>query len=119
MSKPGSIEQHHDAIVAMRAEGKTAREIGAALGISAVGINRYAHRAGLPPKPIKDRKRQFKRQLRLLAGPIGSVHITRHLTPEEISELGRCAAQWGCATMAEAAVEILKDALAEMQEAAE
>ena len=117
MSKPGSIEQHHDAIVAMRAAGKTAREIGATLGISTRGINRYAHRANLPPKPRKEPKCKTRR----LSVPIGSVYITRHLTPDELRELDRCAAQWGCATMAEAAVEILKDALAEQQarEAAE
>ena len=117
MSKPGSIERHHDAIVAGRAAGKKAKEIAAELGVTTAAVNRYVHRANLPPRPRKERKCKTRR----LSVPIGSVYITRHLTPDEIRELDRCADQWGCATMAEAAVEILKDALAEQQarEAAE
>ena len=100
----GRIQKHHATILAMRAQCKTNREIAAATGCTPRSIGRYITRAGIGHKT-----------------PVGSMNIRRDFSGSEIAALGRLAAQWGCATLAEAAVEILKDALAEAeaQEAAE
>jgi hypothetical protein len=46
----------------------------------------------------------------------GRINMGEAFTHEELMTLDRLAAKWGCETLSEAALEILKDALAEARE---
>ena len=56
--------------------------------------------------PLRNQKQ------RLATLPLGSVSINR-LSADQVVALDRLARKWGCKTLAEAAEEILRDALEE------
>ena len=103
-----TISQHHDTILAMRAKGFTHKEIGEAIGLTERQVGQYVYRAGMPAKRLKGTWK----------GSIGRIRI-RDLPRAQIVALEEYAEAHGLKTLAEAATEILKDALAEAQEAAE
>lgn len=45
--------------------------------------------------------------------PLGRISFSTSLSKEQIAALDRLARKWGCATLAEAALEILRDGLEE------
>jgi hypothetical protein len=92
----------------LRMQGKTTGQICAALNMTKSQVCSYAARHDIPRK-LRDSRAIISRRL-------GRFNLGATLTHEELMTLDRLAAKWGCDTLSEAALEILKDALAEAGE---
>ena len=84
---------YHAEIIQMRVEGKRPAEIARALGLSVHSIRGYIYRHNLPAARDIDA-------------------LVNALTPQQAGRLKANAEQWECST-AEAALEIIRDALEE------
>ena len=92
------------AIAKMRMEGLTAIQIADKLDMTPAQVRSYAHRHDLPRK-----MRQKKAGVQNRVGKIGILVALEH---DEILRLDELTSKWGCASLADAAIEILKDELA-------
>ena len=99
-----SLAPHHDTIAQMRMAGKTAQQIADEIGATRGAVSSYAHRHALP-------KRETARPECVL--PYGTLAIGRDLTPQQIKALEGEAVNMGCESLAEAALEHLRDVLDE------
>ena len=91
-------------IKALREQCLSFAEIGKHLGMTQHQVRGISCRAKLPRKPAKPNHRVF---------PFGSMGFDKNLTVEDFHDLLALAQEWGCETLCEAALEIVKDALAE------
>ena len=92
----------------LRMQGKTTGQICAALDMTKSQVCSYAYRHSIPRKPRNHRT--------VISRLKGRINMGEAFTHEELMTLDRLAAKWGCDTLSEAALEILKDALAEAPE---
>jgi transposase len=97
-----------DRIAELRMEGLTSAEIAERVGRTKAQVISFAHRHNLPRKPRNHRTVITRLKVRL--------NMAEDFTHEELATLDRLAGKWGCVTLSEAALEILKDALAEAAE---
>lgn len=101
-----SLAPYHDAIAQGRMAGLSSKEIAETINrdqgasLTAAKVNYYAARHELP------------RKLKRIDGrvAVGKLKLS-HLTKAQREALERMAVEWKCDTLAEAAMEVLRDAL--------
>ena len=103
------VSDHHELIRQMRADGKTAREIAEHIRTTTgesythKNVGKYAVSEAMPRK-----LRTYQHGM-----PIGSCRLGAALDPSQLHTLQHMAKTWGCETLSEAAIEILRDHLDE------
>lgn len=108
------ISDFHEQILHGRLNGKSAKQIAADIErefgfvTSAKNIHQYAWRESLP---IATKQKQLDNP----AIPFGQMKLKGGLTYEQARKLEAMALKWGCETIAEAALEILRDKLEEAE----
>lgn len=96
---------HRDEIRRVYLEGERKKDISKRLGVSIKTV--AIATADLPPaKEINPPMGTVK--------PLGKIGLKDHLTQDQKRRLDVLATKWECETLAEAALEILRDALEEM-----
>ena len=90
-------------ITDLRMQGLTAEEIGAIVGKTKSQVMGYAVRYNLP--------RKHRTPMLGISRKVGKVAFRKVLSREQLLALDRLAETWGCETLSEAAVEIIKDVL--------
>ncbi len=90
-------------ITELRMQGLTAKEIAERVGKTKSQVMGYAGRHNLP--------RKHRTPMLGISRNVGKVAFRKVLSREQLLALDRLAEAWGCETLAEAAVEIIKDAL--------
>jgi hypothetical protein len=92
-------------ITDLRMQGLTSEEIGEIVGKSKSQVMGYAARHNLP--------RKHRTPMTGISRKVGKVAFRKVLSREQLVALDRLAEKWGCETLTEAAVEIIKDVLEE------
>ena len=91
-----------------RSEGAKAIDVAIELSLTPAGLTNYMTRNGLKPWQRKGEKMPRKFSI-----PVGQVSLLKSLTPDQMEQLDKIAVGWGCETMSEAVIEILRDHLDE------
>lgn len=108
---PKDFARYRDEIASLRMKGLSAQQIAETLRkreglpFTASKINGFAAREGLPRSP---------RGVYRPAINFGYVALRENLNHAQCAALERLAKDWGCETLAEAAIEILRDHLEQM-----
>ena len=104
MARQSVCVPHHEKIIELRGQGMSVQRIADDIGVGYHALRMYIDKHGIE-KPNKTREEPILQVSRIV--------LRKDLNKQQVSTLERMALEWGCETLAEAAVEILRDYLDE------